>query len=142
MKFYSEKLKRLFDTQKELEDAEHEKFLKEQLVKEKENKKASEKEEYKKRIENARLVLKECRERYQKAREEAARILEESNAQAEKVLDEAEEPLKQAKNNLQDYITDYTKKFGAYKVTYTGEEAEEKKDSIIDALLSLPRFFW
>ena len=142
MKYYSEILKKLFDTEDELKTAEHEKFIKEEKLKEEKHKKELEKEELRGAIEESRNALSECKERYEKAREEAARILEESNEKVEKVLNDAEIPLKNARKVFQDAVTDYTKKYGPYKVTYTGKEAEEKKDSVIKDLFTFPGWFW
>ena len=105
MRYYSDELKKVFDTVEELnkaENAERARVYKEKMEKEK---KANERKEQADKVKAAREVYLEARSKYAEA------------------------------------LEDFTRKFGSYHQTYTGEDAKRMAptlfDSIFDGLFNL-----
>lgn len=143
MKFYSEKLKKLFNTEAELVEAEkrqEEEIAAEELKKKEisnEKKKAATKiesatEAYEKASEEFELTKKELLKKLDDAEEKAAKIISEANDAVEKELKEAKEKLRQAKIDKVNAIADFNKDFGPYKKVYTGQDALKKLNEDFD----------
>ena len=103
--------------------AEEEKKLKEQAI-------VNEKKELALKIDESTKSLKEAQELYDKAKEECAKILEESNNRVVKILNKAKENLDLAKTDRFKKISEFNKKFGPYKTSFTGEEAKKELERI------------
>ena len=141
MKYYSEILKKVYDTEDSLKAAETEAKKKEEANVASKNKKALEEE-----IEAVIAKLNKAYDEYDKAKDEAATILDESskkidylnkqitseledsNAKAEKLIEEANEKVKAATKEKHDAINRFNEKYGAYSKKYTGEEARKELD--------------
>lgn len=135
MKYYSEVLKKVFDSIAELEKAE--KSHKEGLVKEAEGKKA-----LATRIEQAGKEVDKAYEDYEKAKEKAAKVLEESNKNIETILNEAKDVIKKAEENKRDAIQKFNQRYGPYTTTYTGEKALNEFNKVVDSLSKDFLRFW
>ena len=141
MKYYSEILKKVYDTEDSLKAAETEAKKKEEANVAFKNKKALEEE-----IEAAIAKLNKAYDEYDKAKDEAAAILDESNkkidylnkqitseledsnAKAKKLIEEANEKVKAATKEKYDATAKFNEKYGAYIKKYTGEEARKELD--------------
>lgn len=130
MKYFSEKLNKTFDSEKECLKAEQEyEKVQQQLVADQE-KKANEiskrKKELSKVIEEAEDKLAEANKLYEIAQEKAAKILEESNKQVKEIMDVAEASVKNAEEAKFNAILNFNKEFGPYSISYTGAKAADE----------------
>lgn len=135
MKYYSEVLKKIFDTPEALNDAEAE--SKRAEVKKEESRKA-----LATRVEQAQSSIDKAYEDYDKTLEEVQKILDESNAKAEKLLKAAKENIKRAESDKVEAIRIFNEKFGPYTTTYTGDKAKHEFDKIINRLEDAFPLFW
>lgn len=137
MKYYSESLKKLFDTPEKLQEAETEALLANQKTE-------LTKKELSNAIEKAELKLDEAYKNYDAVREAAAKILDESNKQVEKMLKDAKQVITTAEQERADAIVQFNKQFGTYKVNYTGDRAKresQRVNKMVEDLFSmLPPF--
>lgn len=127
MKFYSDVLGKLFDSEEECKQAE-EKYNKEKEEKEAERKaKAAlvsrEKKELSDAVEAAEAKLSKAYEEYDLAKEEVKKILEESNQKALDILNPAKDAIREAQKERYTAISEFNKKYGIYTAQYTGDKA-------------------
>ena len=127
MKYYSEILKKVFDTPEALNDAEAD------------SKRAEvEKEETRKamaiRIEKAQEEVEKAYQAYEHSLENAQKILDESNAKVEKLLKCAKSNIEEAEYRKLEAIKKFNSKFGPYTTTYTGDKAKIEFDKLVSRL--------
>lgn len=127
MKYYSEELKKVFNSPEELEKAESD--AKELEVKEEESKKS-----LALRIDKANDEVEKAYEAYDAAKEEAAKILEESNEKIDTILKNAQKVIEEAESKKTEAIKKFNEKFGVYTTTYTGEKAIKEFNKRMDRL--------
>jgi len=123
MKFYSEKLNKLFDSEKELKSAEKA-FDEKNLVTE------NTKKELSKRIEAAEDAVDAAHKNYEVVKQEAAKLMDESNKQIANMLNEAKEKITSAEKDRTDAIVAFNQQFGTYRANYTGERAKRESERI------------
>lgn len=123
MKFYSEKLNKMFDSEKEL-IAEEKIFDDKNLIKE------NTKKELSTRIEAAESAVDAAHKNYDVVRQEAAKLMEESNQQIQNMLNKAKERITQAEKERTDAIVAFNQQFGTYRANYTGERAKRESERI------------
>lgn len=129
MKFLSEITNKTYDSQEECMKAE-ELFLakqkqEEEFKKQKANELSSQKKEAANAVENAIEKLSKAYDMYSKAEEEAKEIYKKAYEDAKKILLDAKLKVRDAQTEKFNAIAEFNKKFGPYKTTYTGEEANE-----------------
>jgi len=135
MKYYSEVLKKVFDTPEALNEAEAE-------SKRAEVKKAESRKALAARVEQAQSNIDKAYECYDNALEEVQKILDESNAKAEKLLNAAKEDIKRAESEKLEAIRKFNEKFGPYTTTYTGDKAKHEFDKLVNRLEDAFPLFW
>ena len=123
MKFYSEKLNKLFDSEKELKSAEKV-FDEKNLITE------NTKKELSKRIEAAEDAVDAAHKNYEAVKQEAAKLMEESNKQIANMLNDAKEKITSAEKDRTDAIVAFNQQFGTYRANYTGERAKRESERI------------
>lgn len=129
MKFYSEKLDKLFDTPEELQAAEtskkKKKAVNEQPVVD-ESATVPTRKELASAVEAADERVKQAYADYEtakgKAEELSKKYLEEINA----LLDPAQKAVKEAERLRYEAIRNFNDSYGAYQVTYTGAKAADE----------------
>jgi sugar-specific transcriptional regulator TrmB len=137
MKFYSETLNKLYDSEKELKAAEKA-FNDQNLQKENTKKELSTK------IEVAEVALDEAHKNYEAVREEAAKLMDESNKQIIKMMNDAKAKITEAEKARTDAIVAFNQQFGTYRANYTGERAKRESDrinKIVNDIFSWPFTF-
>ena len=137
MKYYSETLKKLFDSEKELK-AEEKAFAEKNLQKE------NTKKELSVRIEVAEEALDAAHKNYEAVREQAAKLMDESNKQIVKMMNDAKAQITSAEKARTDAIVAFNQQFGTYRANYTGERAKresERVNKIVNDLFSWPFIF-
>lgn len=123
MKYYSEKLNKLFDDEKELKAAEKA-FDAKNLIKE------NTKKELSQRIEAAEAAVDAAHKNYEAVKEEAAKLMEESNKQIAQMLNDAKDKITSAEKTRTDAIVAFNQQFGTYRANYTGERAKRESERI------------
>lgn len=137
MKYYSEVLKKLFTSEKELKAAE-------KTFEDKNLQKENTKKEMSVRIEAAEEALDAAHKNYEAVREEAAKVLDESNKQVIKMMNDAKARITAAEKARTDAIVAFNQQFGTYRANYTGERAKRESDRInkmINDIFSWPFIF-
>ena len=130
MKFYSEKLDKLFDTLEELQAAETPKKKKKAAITEApvvdEPATVPTRKELATAVETADEKVKQAYADYEtakaKAEELSKKYLEEINA----LLDPAQKAVKEAERLRYEAIRNFNDSYGAYQVTYTGAKAADE----------------
>ena len=137
MKFYSEQLNKLFDSEKELKAAE-------KSFEDKNLQKENTKKELSTKIESAEAALDAAHKNYEAVREEAAKLMDDSNKQIIKMMNEAKAQITAAEKARTDAIVEFNRQFGTYRANYTGERAKRESDrinKIVNDLFSWPFYF-
>lgn len=123
MKYYSDVLDKLFETEDELKKAES--LVEEEKKKNEELKKveSKEKKQLSQEIEKADKELDEAYLLYEKAKQDMINLKKETDKKCAEILDNAKKQLKEAQNKKFDCIKKFNDQFGPYKVSYTGDRA-------------------
>lgn len=123
MKYYSEKLNKMFDSEDELKKAEAEK-VENTTTEEKEKTVVSKAK--KAEAEKVKLTDKEvddAQENIRVVREKAQALIRKANSEAEVMLKEAYTKLSKAQEHRFEAVKEFNEKYGPYKTYYTGEKA-------------------
>lgn len=123
MKYYSEELKKFFDSEKDLVSAEKE-FKDKQLVAE------TTKKEMARSVQECEDRVDKAYEAYHKALEEASKIREEAETHVKEVLDPAIQEIDKANAERARAIKNFNQKYGVYTATYTGEKAMKEYERV------------
>lgn len=137
MKYYSEKLNKLFDSEKELKAAE-------KVFEDKNIQKENTKKELSMKIEAAETALDAAHKNYEVVREEAAKLMDESNKQILHMMNDAKAKITEAERVRTDAIVAFNQQFGTYRANYTGERAQRESDrinKIVNDIFSWPFTF-
>lgn len=139
MKFYSEKLDKLFDSIEELQAAETSKKKKKTATEQPvvdESATVPTRKELATAVETADEKLKQAYADYEtakaKAEELSKKYLEEINA----LLDPAQKAVKEAERLRYEAIRNFNDSYGAYQVTYTGAKAADEMMKAINNINS------
>lgn len=127
MKFYSEILNKLFDSEEEVKTAE-DSYRKEQEEKEAKKKAealavSKEKKELALAIDEAESNLNKAYDEYEEAKAEVKKILDESNKQMLEIITPAKKKIEEAQKAKFKAIADFNSKFGVYTTQYSGDRA-------------------
>lgn len=127
MKFYSDIVNKVFDSEEECLNAEKEFNEKKEAAEAERKAKAAlvskEKKELSDAVEAAESKLSKAYEEYDLAKEEVKKILEESNQKALEILNPAKEAIREAQRERYTAISEFNKKYGIYTAQYTGDRA-------------------
>lgn len=119
MKYYSEKLNKNFDTEKECIEAEKQ-------LEEKEKKNKETRKEMALLVDDADKKVKEAYKEYEQAQQIAAEILEKSNKEVEDIINKAREKVKKAEQEKYEALLNFSNKYGVYTKTINSQEANER----------------
>ena len=142
MKYYSEVVNKLFDSQEELESAE--KAAKEQKEKEAVEKAlvSKEKKACADIVKATESSVDDAREKYNAAKKEAQEIISKAYAEARSILSEASKELSAAQEKRYEALKSFNAKYGPYTMSYTGEKAyNEWKKAVESFNTFFDRFF-
>ena len=136
MKYYSEKLKTLFDSEDSLLEAENKA---EAEAKAKEEAAAKEKAELSKAkqtlanaIDIADKQLDDAYAKLQEARDAVDKIYKEAAIEADEILTPAKNAVNEAEKAKRDAIAAFNDKFGVYRKVYDGDKAEKEFNRFIN----------
>lgn len=131
MKYFSEKLSKLFDSEEQLFQAEAEENDRQEKERIAKAERSKQKKEYADKIEKAQSDVDKAYEDLETAKEEVREILEASNARMNKILNEAKDKVRAAEKTKMDALSEFNKRFGAYTTSYTGEKAEAEYNKLL-----------
>jgi DNA-directed RNA polymerase alpha subunit len=137
MKFYSETLNKLFDSEKELKMAE-------KSYEDKNLQKENTKKELSKKIEAAEVAVDEAYKNYEEARKYAAKLMDESNKEIIKIMNDAKAKVTESEKARTDAIVQFNQQFGTYRANYTGERAQREQarvNKMVEDLFSMCTLF-
>ena len=147
MKYYSEKLDKVFDTAEELLDAEKstkkktKKGITEEVVTTKEPEVPT-KKQLAAEVEQADEAVKAAYADYETAKAKAEDLYKEYLAAIDALLEPAKKAVKDAEQKRYEAIRKFNDVYGAYQVTYTGARAAEELVKAINSFNSKTnRFF-
>ena len=127
MKFYSEKTKKLYETEEELKIAE------EALQAAKDSRELTRKQLAKK-IEEAQERVHRAEEAYTDVEKQVEALIEETKKTIEQMYEEPTKELRDAQKNRVNAIREFNDKFGVYTISYSGDEAEKEFDRLWKSL--------
>jgi C1A family cysteine protease len=136
MRYYSDELKKFFDTEKECKEAE----LKAQISAE--HKKAN-KAVMAKVIEEADAQLEVAYTELEKAKEQVKELQKEYDAKVDSIMNPAMTNVKECTKKRAEAIKAFNDKFGVYTTSYTGNQALNelhKMNNIFDNIFN--KFIW
>lgn len=126
MKFYSEKLDKLFNSEQELNEAEAAtKKAKKITVKETQETQPT-KKQLANEVEAADAKVKQAYANYEAAKAKAEEMSKKYLAELNAILEPAEIAVKEAENVRYEAIRKFNDSYGAYHVTYTGARAADE----------------
>lgn len=142
MKFYSEVLDKLFDSEAEVEEAEN--AHAEKLVKQEENKKqiSKEKKALSEEIDKADAELDKAYKYYEDSKQEVLLRKKNVDKECQDIMKEAKEYLKDAQTKKLELLEQFTNKFGSYSVSYTGDRAQKEMNRHLSWFDDLVNHFW
>ena len=116
MKYYSEKLGKLFDTSAELEEKEA-LYVKEQTTK------AATKSKLAKEVSEAQEALDAAYDAFELAKKEVAELQKEYDKKVDEILDPVVENVRKCNERKAKAIKQFNDAYGPYTTTYTGDRA-------------------
>ena len=134
MKYYSELLNKLFETEDALNQAENKHKAKEESV-------AEQKRTLACAIEKAEENLKAAYDAYNAVRKDAIKIVDDAQKIADSLMDEAKLNVLKAQEERTDALLEFNERFGPYKTTYTGDDAVAVNNLINDLFASVSPLF-
>lgn len=137
MKFYSEKLDRLFDTAEDLAEAEAKVKKKKKAIVAQETTEAPiepateqptvpSRKELATAVETAEAHVKEAYSNYEAAKAKAEEVSKKYLEEINNILEPAKKAVKVAETARYEAIRNFNESYGAYQVTYTGARAAEE----------------
>ena len=136
MKFYSEQLKRFFDTEEQCLEEEEKAKTAAETTKQTKAKLA-------KAIENADKELDDAYAALTAAEKQVEELQNEYDQRVADIMDPAREHIRECTKKRAEAIKEFNEKYGVYTTTYTGNKALNelmRADKIIDNLFK--RFYW
>lgn len=130
MRYYSDELKRIYDTEEELVKAELE------AKKEKELSEVTRKQLAKK-VEEADEKIDKAYEEYEAVKQEIQKIVDETNEKISNMINSAKKNVKDAEDERLVAIKDFNSKYGVYTETYSGDKATKQYNRIVNHFNSI-----
>lgn len=130
MRYYSDELKRIYDTEEELVKAELE------AKKEKELSEVTRKQLAKK-VEEADEKIDRAYEEYEAVKQEIQKIVDETNEKISNMINSAKKNIKDAEDERLIAIKDFNSKYGVYTETYSGDKATKQYNRIVNHFNSI-----
>ena len=146
MKYFSEKLNRVFDTPEALADAENAEVnaVKSALKSDEvaNESKTPTKKQLAVEVEKAEEALKKAYSDYELAKKNAEQVSKDYLTAIDAIMEPAKKAVKEAEKAKYDAINRFNAEFGPYQVVYTGSRAAEEMLKAINDINSRSRNFW
>lgn len=135
MKYYSESLKKFYDSESDLLKAEEEE-KKQQAIAE------TSRKEMAKNIEEANTRIDKAYEEYEVAKKKVDDLIAETRQKVKSILDPAKKEISDAENARMEAIKEFNKKYGVYTETLSGDKAVEQYNRVLNQFNSTFENFW
>lgn len=130
MQYYSDDLKKLFKSEKDLKDAE--KAAKDLAI----NTEPEGKKTLARKVEEADFAVDCAYTKYEEALKQAAEIVRKSNEEATQIRKNAAQEVRRAEATKNEAIRSFNEKFGPYTKVYSGDKALKEYHKAVDRLTS------
>ena len=141
MKYYSEKLDKLFDSLEELQVAEKSKSKRKTPVAEETQPAIPSRKELAAAVESADAAVKDAYAQYESAKVKAEELSKKYLEEVNSIIDPAQKAVKDAEQKRYEAIRNFNNSYGAYQVTYNGARAAEEMMKAIRNINSKSNFF-
>lgn len=141
MKYYSEKLDKLFDSLEELQVAEKSKSKRKTPVSEETQPAIPSRKELAAAVESADAAVKDAYAQYESAKVKAEELSKKYLEEVNSIIDPAQKAVKDAEQKRYEAIRNFNNSYGAYQVTYNGARAAEEMMKAIRNINSKSNFF-
>ena len=128
MQYYSDELKKLFKSEKDLKDAE--KAAKDLTI----NKEPEGKKTLARNVEEADSAVDCAYTKYEEALKQAAEIVHKANEEATRIRRDAAQEVRKAEAKKIEAIRCFNEKFGPYTKVYSGDKALKEYHKAVDRL--------
>ena len=135
MKYYSEDLKKFYDSEEELVSAEKEAQEKRELAE-------VSRKEMAKKVDMANTRIELAYENYEDAKKQVNEIVEEAQKKIDEIIEPVKKEIKDAENERLEAIRDFNSKYGVYTETYTGDKAVEQYNRAVRHFNSIFENVW
>ena len=135
MKYYSESLKKFYDSESDLLKAEEEE-KKQQAIAE------TSRKEMAKNIEEANTRIDKAYQEYEVAKKKVDDLIAETRQKVKSILDPAKKEISDAENARMEAIKEFNKKYGVYTETFSGDKAVEQYNRVLNQINSTFENFW
>lgn len=142
MKYYSEVLNKVFDSEDEVISAEAE--YADELKKQEENKKlvSKEKKALAQEIEDADVALDKAYKVYEDAKQQVVEVKREADKKCQDIMKEAKKQLKDAQDVKFAKVQKFNDAYGPYSVSYTGDRALKEMNRHLSWFDDIINSFW
>ena len=130
MKYYSEELKQFFDTEEQC-------LAKEEEARQKKESAKATKAKYAKAVEDAENALDEAYKQLKEAKTKVEQLQKEYDEKVDNIMNPAQELVKQCTKARYEAIQDFTKNYGTYTTTYSGNKADEELFKTLDKFTNI-----
>lgn len=135
MRYYSDELKKLYDSEEDLVKAESEAKQTQKLAEES-------KKTLAKNIECANARVEEAYEKYEQVKQQASDIIKEARDKVTNILTPAKKEIEDAEHAKAQAIQKFNSKYGVYTTTYTGDKAEKEYNRIVNHFNNIFKDAW
>ena len=135
MKYYSEDLKKFYDSESDLLKAEDEAKKQKDIAE-------NSRKEMARKIDEANDRIDRAYQSYDAAKKQVNDIINEAKKQVKNILDPAKKEISDAENERMEAIKEFNEKYGVYTETFSGDKAVEQYNRVLNQINSTFENFW
>lgn len=135
MKYYSEYLKKFYDSESDLLKAEDEAKKQKDIAE-------NSRKEMARKIDEANDRIDRAYQSYDAAKKQVNDIINEAKKQVKNILDPAKKEISDAENERMEAIKEFNEKYGVYTETFSGDKAVEQYNRVLNQFNSAFENFW
>ena len=135
IKYYSEDLKKFYDSESDLLKAEDEAKKQKDIAE-------NSRKEMARKIDEANDRIDRAYQSYDAAKKQVNDIINEAKKQVKDILDPAKKEISDAENARMEAIKEFNEKYGVYTETFSGDKAVEQYNRVLNHFNSTFENFW
>lgn len=135
MKYYSEDLKKLYDSETDLLKAEDEAKKQKDIAE-------NSRKQMARKIDEANDRIDRAYQSYDAAKKQVNDIINEAKKQVKDILDPAKKEISDAENARMEAIKEFNEKYGVYTETFSGDKAVEQYNRVLNQFNSTFENIW
>lgn len=135
MKYYSEDLKKFYDSESDLLKAEEEASKQKAIAK-------ISRKEMAKNIDEANTRIDKAYQSYDAAKKQVGELIAETRQKAKSILDPAKKEISDAENARMEAIKEFNKKYGVYTETLSGDKAVAQYNRVLNTFSNAFESMW